>query len=123
MTIKEALELCDRRRPNLYGDADKRQWLSDLDGRIYTEMSGAYEEEPFSDYSGYDENTPEDTKLLVPFPYDELYVHYLTAQVDYWNAEYARYANDMTMFASGYTAFTDWYNRTHMPRQKTTVHV
>ena len=34
MTIREAIELVDRLKPNQYGSADKLRWLSELDGAM-----------------------------------------------------------------------------------------
>ena len=35
MTIREAIELVDRLKPNQYGSADKLRWLSELDGAVW----------------------------------------------------------------------------------------
>ena len=104
MTIEEAIELCDRMKPNHYEKDDKLRWLSELDGRIRIEILDTHEGGPSEPFSAYDENTPMDTELLAVPPYDGLYLHYLGAQVDYYNAEYA-----------------DWYNRSHTPKQDNSV--
>ena len=71
----------------------------------------------------YTTATPSDTVLLVPEPYSELYLHYLCAQVDFHNAETLRYANSMQMFSAALTQFANWYNRTHMPMQRSYVRI
>ena len=38
MTIREAIELVDRLKPNQYGSADKLRWLSELDGIVYRDI-------------------------------------------------------------------------------------
>jgi len=50
-----------------------------------------------------------------------LYLHYLGAQVDYYNAEYARYNNGIGAFSSVYAEYADWYNRSHTPKQDNSV--
>lgn len=123
MTIDEAMALCDRMKPNLYKKDDKRRWLSELDGRIRIEILDSHENGPSEPFDGYNENTPGDTVLLVPPPYDALYLHYLGAQVDYANAEYARYNNGISAFSAMYAEYADWYNRTHMPKQENAIHL
>jgi hypothetical protein len=61
--------------------------------------------------------------LLIPPPYDDVYIKWLGAQIDYHNAEFDRYNNGMVMFNAGYQSFVDFFNRTHMPRQNNYVHV
>lgn len=121
MTIEEAIELCDRMKPNHYEKDDKLRWLSELDGRIRIEILDTHEDGPSEPFTGYDENTPGDTVLLVMPPYDGLYLHYLGAQVDYYNAEYARYNNGIGAFSSVYAEYADWYNRSHTPKQDNSV--
>ena len=76
------------------------------------------EEEPEKHgFTPYDPEKDMDTVLIVPEPYSGVYIKYLCAQVDYYNGESSRYANSMIMFNMALSAFADWYNRTHMPKQ------
>ena len=38
--------------------------------------------------------------------------------IDFANGDYGRYNNDMVMYNTDLQAYTDWYNRKHMPLQK-----
>lgn len=53
--------------------------------------------------------------LLVPFPYTDMYLFYLSAQIDLGNAEIAKYNNNKQLFNNAYLTFSDYYTRTHMP--------
>jgi hypothetical protein len=63
-----------------------------------------------------------ETELIAQPPYDRLYVMYLFSQIDFHNAEIARYNNSLAMFGASYQDFSAWYNRTHMPLQKEAVY-
>lgn len=67
----------------------------------------------------FPEYTEDDSEkeLLVGQPYDELYVHWLCAQIDWNNREYEGYNNENAMFESVYRTFRNAYNRSHMPLQ------
>lgn len=67
-------------------------------------------------FAGYDANTNTATELLVPAPYDDIYVRWLEAQVDYANGEYGKYNNSITMYNSAYAEYANYYNRKHMPK-------
>jgi hypothetical protein len=94
------------------------RWLSQLDGKIKNDIIDTHEGGEDIVFNGYGADTPTDTKLLVPFPYDDMYRHWLEAQIDYVNGEYTRYNNSMTMFNAAYSEYEHYYNRTHKPKGK-----
>jgi hypothetical protein len=115
MTIIEAITRVDTVKPNTYSQTEKIKWLSELDGIIKAEIIDTHEGGENVAFSGYTAETDLNTKLLVPAPYDEVYVRYLEMQIDYANNEYGKYNNSMVMYNSVYTAFEKYYNRDHMP--------
>lgn len=118
MTIKEAINYIDTVKPNNYSQNDKILWLSRLDGKVKEEIIDTHDSDLTVNFSGYDENTPIITELLVTYPYDELYPMWLEAQIDYANSEYTKYNNSMSMFNTAYSNYERYYNRTHMPKGK-----
>lgn len=70
-------------------------------------------------FSGYDDSTDLNTELLVPEPFDEMYLRWLESQIDYYNGEYGKYNNAIVMYNAAYEAYRNEYNRTHMPLGKT----
>ena len=118
MTIIEAINLIDASKPNTYGQVEKIRWLSNLDWTIKREIIDTHEGGESIVFNGYTEDTPHDTQLLAPAPYDELYVRWLEAQIDYANGEYNKYNASMSMHNTYMTSFINYYNRNHMPLQK-----
>lgn len=114
MTIQKAISTVDALKPNTFTDERKVEWLSTLDGRIKSKIFDNHEGEPVS-FKGYNEMTNRDTELLVPAPYDEMYLRWLEAQIDYYNGEEDRYNNAIILFESVYSDFKQHYTRTHMP--------
>ena len=115
MTILEAINRIDAIKPNSYGQPDKIRWLSTLDGIIKREIIDTHEGAEGVSFNGYTENTNLTTEMLVPAPYDEIYLRYLETQIDYANGEYGKYNNSMSMYNTAYKAYANYYNRTHMP--------
>lgn len=116
MTIIDAIGRIDVLKPNTYSKAEKTEWLSALDGKIKIEILDTHESKERVQFEGYNENTPLDTQLLVPPPYDEIYLLWLEAQIDYHNGEYGKYNNAVIMYNTAYDAFAAYYNRSHMPK-------
>lgn len=118
MYISEAIDQADKLKPNAYMQEEKVRWLSDIDGRIFEEIISKHKgsSEGQALFTGYDGTTDiHNTKLLVPYPYTELYIHYLKMQMDLNNEETVKYNNDKALFNVEYLAFMDYWNRTHMP--------
>ena len=118
MTIIEAINRIDNLKPNSYTQQDKVQWLSILDGIIKTEIIDTHQGAEDVIFDGYGVETHIETELLVPAPYDDIYIKWLEAQIDYANGETAKYNNSMVMYNTAYSAFERYYNRTHMPKGK-----
>ena len=116
MTIIEMITDVDALKPNGYEQPYKVQWLSQLDSRVKQDIIDTHEGGEDVSFSGYNDDTPIDTKLLIPPPYDDVYRFWLEAQIDYANGEYTKYNNSMAMFNTAYSAYERYYNRTHMPK-------
>ncbi len=118
MTIIEAINKVDVLKPNNYTQSQKVRWLSNLDGIIKKEIIDTHKGGEGIVFNGYDDDTPIETALLVPNPYDDLYIKWLEAQIDYNNAEYGKYNNSVTAYNTAYSAFERYYNRHNMPIQR-----
>ena len=114
MTISDAINRIDTIKPNGYTMAEKIQWLSTLDGIIKTEIIDTHEGGEVI-FDGYTEETLLTHPLLVPAPYDEIYLYWLESKINYWNGEMGKYNNSITMYNSAYSSFERYYNRTHKP--------
>lgn len=114
MTVIQAIQHIDNIKPNTYMQSDKIKWLNEIDGRIKKEIIDTHEhfrDYPFDGYTEDDINT----EMLVPAPYDDLYLKWLEAQIDYSNNEYGKYNNSMQMFNTKYSDYETYYNRRYMP--------
>lgn len=118
MTIIEAINGVDNVKPNRYDQPQKIKWLSTLDGIIKNEIIDTHEDGEEVKFNGYTDETNLLTKLLVPAPYDDIYIRYLEMQIDYANGEYGKYNNSKVMYNTLYSAFAKYYNREHMPKSK-----
>lgn len=118
MKISEAINRIDTLKFNTYTQSEKVAWLSTIDGTIKREVIDTHKDGEDIVFEGYTDDTPPETELLAPAPYDDLYIKWLEAQIDYANAEYGKYNNSKLAFNTAYTAYESWYNRQHMPLGK-----
>jgi hypothetical protein len=105
MTIAEAISKVDTLKPNTYSVDDKIEWLSNLDSRVKSQIIDAHKKCVPIYFYGYDSDTDQETYLLVPPPYDELYLRWLEAMIDYYNSDDDRYNNAIMLFNKAYEGF------------------
>lgn len=115
MTILEAINTVDGQKFNTYTTAEKVAWLSRLDSLVKRMIIDTHEGWEHISFGGYNDKTPNDTVLLVPEPFDEIYLRWLEAQIDYANGEYDKYNNSMLMYRAVYDGYANYYNRNNMP--------
>lgn len=116
MTIIDAITRADALKPNGYSQSEKVRWLAELDGVVKTEIIDTHEGGEDITFHGYNDETLLDTELLIPAPYDEIYLRYLEMKIDYANGEYAKYGNSMVAYNTAMASYEKYYNREHMPR-------
>jgi len=118
MKIHDAIAEVDSLKPNMFGEEAKITWLSRLDARIYQEIICTHDRNPDETeitFTGYTADDGE-KELLVGQPYDEMYIRWLEAQIDYNNMEYDSFNNANGVFEAIYSSFRNAYNRCHMPK-------
>ena len=116
MTIIDAVTSLDALKRNTYSQEDKVKWLSRLDSMVKRLVVDTHEGSEDCAFTGYDDSTDPHTELLIPAPFDEAYLRWMEAQIDYANGEYDKYNNAIEMFNASWEAFQNCYNRTHMPK-------
>ena len=114
MNVKECITQIDEIKPNQFDNFVKIGWLNILDGQIETEILKAHEGYE-GEFKPYSEDEP-DRELLVAFPYDDIYISFLTMKIDEANAELARYNNSAATFNNKLDTYSKWYTRNHMPK-------
>lgn len=115
MKIVEAINKIDSLMHNTYNQVDKVAWLSELDSDVKRLIIDTHEGAEAVTFTGYDGSTDLQTELLIPSPFDSVYLRWLEAQIHYHNGEYDRYNNAIIMYNTAFDAFAAYYNRTHRP--------
>ena len=112
MTIHEAIAMADRQRDNAMATDQKIKWLEHVDRTIFEELIKGREGAEDVPYPVYSE---EDTgkELLVPSPYDMLYVYRLEAEVCYMYGETKKQANALIRYNELISSYATKYIREH----------
>ena len=108
-TLQQALTRIDAICPNAWDETAKLLWLNECESMIQTRILGTAPEQCIT----YGADTDRSTKLLVPAPFDRLYVYYVIAMCDYAAHETAHYADSMMLFNAALDEYAKWYQRTN----------
>lgn len=105
MTITQAMTAAEGLTGQVFPQEALLRWLSELDGQLAFEVYGV---DSWTAYSEEDLGS----LLLVPYPWDGLYVHKLEAMTYFSNGEYDRYANAQRMYEEALGEFKRFVQRT-----------
>lgn len=107
MTIETCMELVDGMMPNRAPRAVKLRFLGEIEGKVRVELLG---EDPSAGLL-IREDTPVDTELSAPPPYDQLYWQYLLAMLSYVLGDMAGFENAASLFNASYQSYGKWLKR------------
>ena len=133
MTITELFSSVQALKPHSYTSAELLVWLNRIETRVYDELIKTHIQQdgtmihegvpstPIAllPFAGFTAQTDTDTTLVVPLPFDDLYLYYLMIQIDHHNQEYDKGNNSTLLFNAAYQDFANFMNRTFLPRQIT----
>lgn len=131
MRLTELIGKVDAMRVNQVPDDVKRAWVSEVELLLINEVILTHElPEWVAQHELYERyltssgrellfNDYEDSELIVPSPYDDLYYWWLVAKIDMVEGNMDRYRNDYQSYNNACLTYKDWYNRTYMPIRKT----
>lgn len=99
MTVNQAILRADELRPNPFDENQKARWLSEIDGKIASEILNK------KDFAPYDLSEGGERELLAEEAYCDLYLFYLCAMIDFFSRDYGEYNNSILMFSNAYSTF------------------
>ncbi len=108
MTIQNLFDEVDALVPNFYTTAQKLKWFNDLEYKLYEEVLKNYTED-IEDYA--DHTAASETPQIDNSYGREMYIKYIVAQIDFYNDEYSKYNQAITLFNSAYKSFSDRVSR------------
>lgn len=118
MTLNEAVNQFDSVCKNTLPIGLKVEWISRLDATIFNEIILTHENKEVIPFSQYDPISSGENTLLVPEPYSDIYLKYLTMKKDLHYSDINRYNNSLLLFSAAYDEFKNFYNSNNMPIKK-----
>lgn len=109
MTVEQAIISVDKLSVNYaYDEEIKTKWLSELDSEIALNVT-------FTNPPVYEYPKDRSTTMLIPFPYDDIYILWLKAKMSFYNDELDLYNNFAYVANERIDEFKDFYLRKNKP--------
>lgn len=91
---------------------------------IHNIVCGRYgDKEILENYGNYDIDTPRDTELVAPAPYDTIYQEFCCSQIDLQYEDSERYQNDSIVYNNTYSLLKSFWYRTHPQKKRYKFHI
>ena len=136
MTLSELIAHVDQVKPNQYDKEIKTRWVTEVEAAAVEQIlnRALYETEVTEtlpdgsertvtkwlpndiDFDKYDYDMDQERELLIPDRFNDVYVNYLSAKVDYNNREFGSYQNCAAMYQASWNDFAAYWRRTHRPK-------
>lgn len=109
MKMSEAIARADALRPNTADEAQKAEWLWELEGQLREMMELPLRPSRWPEV---------DEQLLLEPLHQELYQLYLVCKLDYYNQEMELYSNDRILYNAALTEAQARWRRRHRPKSR-----
>ena len=117
MTVKDLLADIDLKNPNDVQESVKRGWLLVQEKLLLHEVlhthvltsDEASKANTLADLTALED----DYEPLAQPPYQDLYIHYVDAQIALANVDTVAYENAQALYNNALLTYKNWFNRTH----------
>ena len=119
MTIQKVIDKVLELKEGMLDEADIIECINEVELRATYMIINQSEDGKNYSFTPYTSDTDKTTILLIPSPWDSLYVDYTCSQADYNFAEYQRYNNEISMFNAKFKEYDNYYRMEHKPKKST----
>lgn len=116
MKLSEAIERVKAEKPHSFSEDHCTLFITEVEALVQ-EYLGIQADKRIE----YDWKEDGNKELIVPAPYDALYISFLKAKIDYANEEYESYANNQAIHADDMEEFKAWAVREDKLQNKSNV--
>lgn len=112
MTVAEIIDRFNIERPNQTEDSVKVPWLKQVEWTIYNDVIKMYD-----DVDLELEDFDMDSELIVPVPFEDIYINWLDAKIGFNSGDTGRYTRAMTQYNNLLLNYQQFYNRSTTPNR------
>ncbi len=115
MTLGKLIETIIALRGQQYDTDIMVGWVNEIESQAVEQVINRSEGVQV-DFTPYEWEIDMEKELLIPDRFQDVYMSYMFAKIDFMNQEIERYNNDVAMQDAAWKAYASWHIRTHMPK-------
>lgn len=92
-------------------------WANELDGMLWEELFCRCADNPYPEWKPVAPEEADTRRLLIPAPYESIYLEWIRAKMDDWNQEVMLYNGSIAVCNAHLEAFKAHWRRLHRPKQ------
>lgn len=89
-------------------------WLNEIEGQVLDQVVNKAQRFDIEFVPFTEDDT--ERELTVPDRFQDVYINYIRAKVDFTNQETERYNNDAAMFEASWKEYASWHIRNYVPK-------
>lgn len=89
-------------------------WLNEIEGQAIDQVVNRSDGRDLQFIPYTEDDT--DRELVIPDRFQDVYINYIRAKVDFANQETDRYNNDAAMFDAAWKEYAAWHIRNNIPK-------
>ena len=117
MTLGKLIEKIVEQKGQQYDAQILTDWVNEIEGQVVEEVINQAEGYNIA-FVPYDYTQDAERTLQIPDRFQDVYINYLYAKIDFNNQETERYNNDVAMYNASYEAYAAWFRREHRPKKR-----
>lgn len=112
MKLVELIEHITELRGQQFGTDVMTGWVNEIEAQAVDQVV-SHGVEFSGDFEPYQYEMDAEKTLLIPERFQDVYINYLLAKIDFLNQETERYNNDVAMMDAAWKEYHGWYFRNH----------
>lgn len=117
MTLGKLIEKIVEQKGQQYDTGILTDWVNEIEGQAVEEVINQADGNNIA-FVPYDYTQDVERTLRIPDRFQDVYLNYLYAKIDFGNQETERYNNDVAMYNASYEAYAAWFPREHRPKKR-----
>ena len=117
MTLGKLIEKIVEQKGQQYDTGILTDWVNEIEGQAVEEVINQADGNNIA-FVPYDYTQDVERTLRIPDRFQDVYLNYLYAKIDFGHQETERDNHDVAMYTASYEAYAAWFRREHRPKKR-----
>lgn len=116
MKLGEIIEKILKEKGVQYGAGIITGWINEIEGQVIEDIANRSLDYDIK-FQLFDYQEDLGRELFIPDRFQDVYMNYVDAKINFINQETERYNNSVVMFNAAYDSYESWFRREHKQKK------